>query len=90
MKRFLFFAVIAVVVSALGLPAQAQFSALSTINVTGSGLVPTESDYVPNQMRERSGRCFLGLPSRAHGGGVAKSGRESDPRRLSPRFKLLQ
>lgn len=58
MKRLLFVAAILVVASALGLPAQAQFSALSTINVTGSGLVPTESDYVPNVVK-----CENGLAS---------------------------
>jgi hypothetical protein len=75
MKGFRLVAAVLVVATVLGEPAQAQFTALSDINVIGSGLVPTESDYVPNQMRERSGRCFLGLPSRAHGGGVAESGR---------------
>ncbi|MCH8841334.1 MAG: hypothetical protein IH831_11820 [Planctomycetes bacterium] len=58
MKKFHFVAAITVVASALGVPARAQFSALSTINVTGSGLVPTESDYVPNVVK-----CENGLAS---------------------------
>jgi len=43
---------------AVGSPATAQFSAIDNINVTGSGLVPTESDYVPNVVK-----CENGLAS---------------------------
>ncbi|QDU90031.1 Stage II sporulation protein [Pirellulimonas nuda] len=43
---------------ALAAPAAAQFQALSTINVTGSGAVAMESDYVPNVVH-----CENGLAS---------------------------
>lgn len=39
-------------------PATAQFDAIANINVTGSGLVSTESDYVPNVVK-----CENGLAS---------------------------
>lgn len=35
--------------------AQTEFNALSTISVTGSGLVPTESDYIPNVVKSENG-----------------------------------
>ena len=35
--------------------AQTEFNALSTISVTGSGSVPTESDYVPNVVKSENG-----------------------------------
>ncbi len=42
----------------LAIPAQAQFEAIPTINVTGSGNVATETDYVPNVVK-----CENGLAS---------------------------
>lgn len=35
--------------------AQSEFNALSIINVTGSGAVPTENDYVPNVVKSENG-----------------------------------
>jgi hypothetical protein len=42
-------------VGALAPHAAAQFTALPTINVTGLGLKPTESDYVPNVVKSENG-----------------------------------
>ena len=47
-----------VVLMLLAAEAGAQFDALSTINVTGFGNVPTETDYVPNVVK-----CENGLAS---------------------------
>jgi hypothetical protein len=44
----------------------AQFDALANINVTGSGLVPTESDYVPNVVHCENGNAsFEALKAQA-------------------------
>ncbi len=46
--------------------ASAQFAALPNINVTGSGLVPTEADYVPNVVHCENGNAsFEALKAQA-------------------------
>jgi hypothetical protein len=42
-------------VGALASHAAAQFTALPSINVTGLGLKPTESDYIPNVVKSENG-----------------------------------
>jgi len=58
MKRLLIITATLFVSLVQGISAQGQFSAITNINVTGSGLVPTESDYVPNVVK-----CENGLAS---------------------------
>ncbi len=54
-RRLLSFVRVALVIASLASQAAAQFAALPTINVTGRGLKPTESDYVPNVVKSENG-----------------------------------
>jgi len=58
MQKLFASALVCFFLSFFPLEAAAQFDALSSINVTGSGLVSTESDYVPNVVK-----CENGLAS---------------------------
>ncbi len=66
MKRFLFARICCAAAVIHGYPALAQFAALPNINVTASGLVPTESDYVPNVVLCENGQAsFEALKAQA-------------------------
>ncbi|QDS98269.1 SpoIID/LytB domain-containing protein [Adhaeretor mobilis] len=63
-RRVLAFSLI--ILGIAGPPAWAQFTALSTINVTGSGNVATETDYVPNVCNcENGAASFEALKAQA-------------------------